>query len=342
MTTPLASMRPARALDVLGVEEVEERAYRWLLTHPGATAPDLAQALPLSLRKTQRLLDAIEAKGLVTYSPQRPRRYVPASPGLAMEALVLKRLDDLQRARALIQQMQEEAAPPGEQEQLVELLTAREAERQVFERMHETAQREVVTLIRLPILISPLDMPAEQAQRPHREAQRRGVRFRNIVDATFLAAPGMAERILGDVRAGEEVRVAPNVPFKMVLADRQLAFVPLNPDRPDSASLLVRSSALLDALHALFELLWERATPIRVSAAGELALDGAQASLPESLQGVVALLAAGLPDKVIARELDISASTLNRRLVEAMALMNADTRFQFGWLAALRLARRDD
>lgn len=332
--------RQARPFDILGIDEVEENAYRWLLTNPGTTVTDLALALRLSPRKAQRLLDAIEHKGLVTVSPQRPRRYVPASPGLAMEALVLKRLDELQRARAQIQQMQEETAHAGDREQLVELITARETERQVFERMHQTAQAEVLTLVRLPILISPLDVPPEQAQRPHREAQRRGVVFRNIVDSDFLAAPGMAERILGDVRAGEQVRTVPSLPFKMVLADHALAFVPLELNRPDSASLMVRSSALLDALHALFELLWESATPIQVSASGGLALDTAGTELPEPLQAVVSLLAAGLPDKVIARELGISASTLNRRIIEAMALLKADTRFQLGWLAALRLSGR--
>lgn len=340
MNRSTSASRQTRAFDILGIDEIEEDAYRWLLAHSGATVPDLAEAMRLSPRKAQRLLDAIENKGLVTVSPQRPRRYVPVSPGLAMEALALKRQDELQRARAQIQQLQEETAHDSEQEQLVELITARETERQVFERMHQTAQTEVLTLIRLPILISPLDVPPEQAQKPHREAQRRGVRFRNIVDASFLAAPGMADRILGDVRAGEQVRVVQSLPFKMVLADRNLAFVPLDLNRADSASLVVRSSALLDALHALFELLWEQATPIQASATGALALDAAGDELPEPLQAMVSLLAAGLPDKVIARELGISASTLNRRLIEAMALLNADTRFQLGWFAALKHSGR--
>lgn len=339
MTRQQREATAERPLDILDVAADEERAYRWLLAHAAATVPEMAQVLQLSPRKAQQLLDAIEAKGLVTYSPQRPRRYVPVSPTIAMEALVLKRMEDLQRARGVIQELQEQAAQhQGEQEQLVELITSRETERQAFEHLHGTAQQEVVTLIRLPILISRLDVPAEQAQRTHREAQVRGVRYRNIVDSAFLATPGMAERILGDVKAGEDIRVVPNLPFKMALADRRVAFIPMNLEQPDSPSLLVRSSALVDALYALFENLWERAVPIAFSRGGKLDMGDPGSELREQAQALVSLMAAGLPDKVIAQELGISASTLNRRIVEVMALLDADTRFQFGWLAALRLS----
>jgi predicted transcriptional regulator len=329
---------PRRDLDVLDIDEAEERAYRWLLAHPGSTAQELAQALPMSSRRVQRLLDGIEGKGLVTWSPQRPRRYVAASPALAMEALVLKRLEQLQRARGVIQELQEQAAQREDEEQLVELITSREATSQAYEHLQRTAQDEVLGLIRLPVLVTRIDVPPEQSQRTQRDTQARGVRYRSIVDGEFLATPGIAERVLVDVVAGEEIRVVPSLPFKMVLVDRRVAFIPLDLDRADSPSLLVRSVALVNALHALFELLWERAAPMDPGVGPEGAGQGGDQ--PESLQQVLALLAAGLADKVVARELDISGSTLNRRIVELMATLGAQTRFQLGWMAA-RQAMQD-
>ena len=332
---PRESERP---LDVLDIGVDEERVYRWLLTRPGATAQDVAQGLSLASRRTQRLLDTIEAKGLATYSPQRPRRYVAASPGTAMEALVLRRMEDLQRARSVIQDLQEQAAHQDDREQLVELITSREAERQAFEHMQRNAQHEIVGLIRLPILITRVDVPTEQGQSTQREAQARGVRFRSIVDTPFMETSGVAERVLSDVRAGEDIRVVPSLPFKMVMADRKVAFIPLNLEREDSPSLLVRSSALVDALYALFESLWQRAVPIAFAQGGKLEIGERDSVLREQAQTFVSLLAAGLPDKAVAHELGISASTLNRRIVDIMALLNASTRFQLGWLAALRLS----
>jgi sugar-specific transcriptional regulator TrmB len=333
-------MADARAFAALDIDEAEEHAYRWLLSHPGATVQEVGEALRLSPRRTQRLLDAIEVKGLATYSPQRPRRYVPASPHVAIEALALRREEDIQRARMLGRELQELVAAQrsGEQEPIVEMVTSHEAERQINEQIDRVAQQEVVSLVRLPLLISRPDEHNQQGQRTQREAQARGVRYRSIVDAEILTVPGAVKGIRRDMRAGEDVRVLPELPFKMALADRRAAFIPLNLEDPGTPSLLVRSSALLDALHALFELLWERAAPIAFPRGGSLEIGKPDARLREDTHELVTLMAAGLQDKAIAHELGMSASTLNRRIVETMRALDARTRFQLGWLAALRLS----
>ena len=58
-----ASPRP---LEVLGIDADEERVYRFLLTSGEATLEEVTRGLGLPARKTQRLLDAIGAKGLTT------------------------------------------------------------------------------------------------------------------------------------------------------------------------------------------------------------------------------------------------------------------------------------
>lgn len=327
-----------RALGILGISAEEEELYRCLLERGGATAAEAAQSLSLTPSRVQRLLEAVERKGLATHTPERPRRYVPAAPDIAMGALLLQRQEHLQRARGAVRELQEQAARRRpEPEQLVELITSLEAERHVFEQIRRSARHEVLTLIRPPLRISRLDASSEQEQRAQREAQMRGVQYRSIVDSAFLSLPGAVARTRSDMQAGELVRVFPDLPFKMMLADRRLAIIPLNLQESHSASLLVRSSALLDALYALFEILWERATPIAFSGAGQMRTEDAAVQLPERAAELIRLMAAGLNDKAIAFELGISASTLNRRLGELMKGLDARTRFQLGWLAAARL-----
>jgi DNA-binding NarL/FixJ family response regulator len=144
------------------------------------------------------------------------------------------------------------------------------------------------------------------------------------------------------MEAGEEVRVVSDLPFKMVMADRNVALIPLNLERPDSPSLLVRSSALLDALYAMFELLWERAAPIAVTPTDTLQIGEPGTHLPPEADRLIPLLAAGLNDKAIAYELGISASTLTRRITEVMQRLDAQTRFQLGWLAAKHWSAEGD
>ena len=328
-----------RLLDGLDIDEVEECAYRWLLGHPGATITEVARALPASQRRTQRLLETLQAKGLATHSPERPRRYIPASPNIAMEALILERQDKLQRARLAVQQLQAEADAGrrnGGDEPTVELVTSREAGRQIIEQIDRVAQHEIITLIRQPILISSLG--GSDIQDTQREAQERGVRFRSIADTDYLALAGALQRTRADMQAGEDIRVYPRLPFKMVLADRRIAFIPLNLEQSGGSSLLVRSSALLDALYALFEFLWERAVPISFTAAGDLEMGNADADALIESGELVAMLAAGLNDKAIAHELGISERTLGRRIVDLMRNLEARSRFQVGWIAALRHA----
>jgi sugar-specific transcriptional regulator TrmB len=335
-----AGMAHDRPFQVLGIVELEERAYRWLLAHPRSTLREIAQALSLSARKTQRLLDAIEAKGLTTHSPEHPCRYLPAAPDMALQALIMQRQKDLQSARAAASALQEQVAAQrhGEQEQVIELITSREAEAQVFEHMHRTAQEEVITLIRWPGRVSRLDVPSDEHGNSQREALARGVKFRSIVDAEFLAVPGAVERIRADMKTGEDVRVFPSLPFKLLVADRRIAIIPLNLQQPGSPVLLVRSSTLLDALCVLFDMLWDRAAPIGIGHAAMGETDTPTARWIKEVEDLLPLLAAGMNDKAIAHELGLSLRTLNRRIGDLSKGLDARTRFQAGWLAALRLS----
>jgi predicted transcriptional regulator len=327
-----------RPLETLGISAEEERSYRILLAKRLARADDIAPLLGLTPRRAQRLLEALAAKGLATHSPERPRRYMPVLPEFAVEAMVSQRQADLERVRAAIPDLTQHAASgrdTSERGEMVEIVSSRDAERRIFDQAQLVARHEVVTLVRPPLRITRLDAPFEQDQYQQRKARARGVRYRSIVDADHLALPGAPARVRSECESGEEIRVFPQLPFKIAIFDRRTAFIPLNPLQPDSPTLLVRSSALLDALYALFESLWERSTPIVFTPTGELKFGKQPSRRPEAAAKLIPLLAAGLNDKAIAHELDISPATLNRRLAELMKSLDTRTRFQMGWRAAL-------
>lgn len=333
----------ARPLAPLGIGEAEEQVYRSLLSHPDATVRDLAAALGMAPRTAQRLLDILEAKGLATHSPQRPRRYIPAAPDIAIERLIVQRQEGLEHARSAITALQEEAraaGPEGSRERVVEIISSREAEQQVLEHGIRTARHEVLSLVRPPVRVSRLDIPREQDQRLQRQARDRGVRLRTVVDAGFLEVPGTADAVRADIEAREEVRVVPELPVKLVLIDDRIGLIPLDLQQPDSPALLVRSSPLLDALGLLYEQIWVRAAPVSF-AYGDLDASTSDVALPDSAADLVRLLAAGLADKVIARELGVSVRTLERRIAQLMGDLDARTRFQMGWQAALRVGSPD-
>ncbi len=329
-----------RPFEVLGISEPEEHAYRWLLSQPGATVQQVARALASPVRSAQHILDALEARGLATHSPERPRRYLPGAPDMAIEALILHHQGALQRARAEAQELQntaESARSRNTSPVLVELITSREAEWQAFEQMQRSARSEVLFLERAPLRLTRVEVEEDYTTQYNMHAK--GVSYRCLVDAAFLALPGAPARVQRSIQNGQQYRAVPELPSKLVLVDRRIALVPLNPKDPGGHVLLVRASALLDTLYALFEMFWRSAAPIDLGRMGQ-GLTASESAEP--VDELVSLLAMGINDKTIASELDLSMRTLNRRVSDLMSALGARSRFQAGWLAAFRSMKREE
>lgn len=335
MNTLSSKFADAGTLEAIGVPAQEEQVYRMLLQRRGATAPELSAALAWPLRRLQGLLAALELKGLATRLPERVPRYLPAPPDIAIEALILKRQGELQRARLTASQLHEQAQqadlPRKSEQRIVEIVTGSEAQVRVYEQMQHAARHEFLGIERPPYVMGVANRNAAQGR-----AIARGVVYRNIVDTTTLELPGALDRLREHMDAGESTRVFSGVPLKLVVVDRSIALIPLSLERVYDASLLVRSSTLLDALCQLFEMMWARATPLAFSGADVSVQAETAPRRSADTERLLAMLAAGLNDKAIAHELGISIRTLDRRIVEFLKGLDARTRFQAGWLAALR------
>ncbi|WP_158883483.1 helix-turn-helix domain-containing protein [Rhodanobacter sp. L36] len=313
------------SLAALGINELEERLYCALLAHGASLATDISELLSVQLQETTQLLDGIEAKGLATHSPGQPRLYNAVPPGLAIEALASQRHAEIERARQKIAELEKFAdnAQGQKQEQLVEVISNRDTLWQITMHLHRTAQKELFGFIRLPVSNS------------HQEAIRPGLRYRSVSDLEFVQSPGAIEGLSRVAAMGEEVRVFPTLPIKMFIMDRRIGLILNAGSNSADPILLVRESPLLDALCALFELIWERATPLAFSERGAVEQGATGKRLSDAAKQMIPRLAAGVHDKSIAFEEGVSAVTLNRRISELMKHFDARTRFQLGWCAAL-------
>lgn len=320
---------------MLGIAAIDERIYRFLVGRHGATQSELATALSLGKRTVVRALEQLELSGLVRHSPEIPRRYFAAPPDLAIEALILKQQEAMQRARVTAQALQEAAVAgrrAGSPEQMIELIASRDGERLVFEQLYLGATTELVTLMRLPMRVSKMEPPYDLSLQL--QARDRGVRFRTLIDGDFLEAPGAVSYLRAEMSAGVEARTVSHLPFKLVMADRRVAIIPLKLEQSDSHILVVRASALLDALYALFEILWQRGAPVDAPAPAGHPSDAHRLGLGPDHDDLLRLLALGMNDKAIAAELSISLRTLERRVQALLKALGARTRFQAGYLLA--------
>jgi DNA-binding NarL/FixJ family response regulator len=135
----------------------------------------------------------------------------------------------------------------------------------------------------------------------------------------------VARRIIQDCAdAGEQARLLPSVPMKMKLADHTTAMLPLTPNGTAGA-LLIRAPVIISALREYFEMLWQRATPLNPQHPAPLA-----DRLPPAQQTVLELMAAGLNDQRIGRQLGISVTTVRRYIAIIMERLGVSTRFAAG------------
>jgi hypothetical protein len=129
-------------------------------------------------------------------------------------------------------------------------------------------------------------------------------------------------------RAGEQIRVLPELPTRLMVIGTTHAVVPEPLGYADEPRLLVRQGALVEALIMLFDELWSRAAPVP-----ELDLGAAR---PDLRGFLLRLLAAGQKDEQIARTLGMSLRTVRRRIADLMTDLGADSRFQAGVEAVRR------
>jgi Bacterial regulatory proteins, luxR family len=77
-----------------------------------------------------------------------------------------------------------------------------------------------------------------------------------------------------------------------------------------AGAVVVRAPVIITALREYFEMLWERATPVK----GRRPASGPRGGLSSTRQMVLGLMAEGLQDDAIAHRLGISTTTVRRHI----------------------------
>lgn len=324
---------------VLGFTAGQEAIYLALLDKPSSSEAELRGETGLRQAEVHKGLAALEQRGFITEVPTTPSRYQPVPPDLAVGKGILDIQAEIEEARIEAFQLAERFRATSERAQpsrLIEIVTGADAVDQVWHELAGSARDEVLVVDRPPYV-----NPGEVETELEPESLAHGVRWRTIYSAEALEIPEKFDGIRRVIEAGEEARTLHSVTTKLAIVDLKIALVPLEFAKPvikDAA--LVHASFLLEALSLLFELLWERASPLshvgRSDRPKEEGLD------PET-EAVLRLLMAGLKDDTIARTLRVSRSTVLRRIRDLLRTLDAQTRFQAGAMATrLGLIRFDD
>lgn len=204
-----------------------------------------------------------------------------------------------------------------------------QAARGILATVTSGAQREIL-----------LSLPAEDPWEENAEDRERGPWPRYAGTRPDLLRVLLPEAARFDVRVreraqvlhahGGEVRTAASPPAWLLIVDAEVAVVPV--DGGPGLSVVREPSVVATLWHTLTGA-WGEARPFD----GRYDHDSARSASALIDESILRMLLNGLEDKVIARRLDISLRTCQRRIADLMDALGARTRLQAGYVLGRRL-----
>jgi DNA-binding CsgD family transcriptional regulator len=264
------------------------------------------------------------------HTPDAPATFQPTRPDLALQCVlggILARLvadsDRLGAGYRALTELQARADCQAGASPLVEVTTRRRDVLSWSRELINSAHQDWMTLetfaTDMPVTDDYIVAPAP--------AVKRSVRVRSIYDRAFTQSPVGARIIRSLLADGQQARILAELPMKMQLADENCVLLPLTPTGTGGA-VLVHAQPVVRALREYFEMLWDRAVPYGCV--------GAATGLTGRQRGVLNLLAQGLTDDAIAKQLGCSTKTIGREAATIANRLGAASRFAAGAAAQRR------
>ncbi len=319
----------------LGFTSLQERVYRQLLSDPTADLATLAERTGRTDEDVANALDALAESQVIRIEASGVS---VADPALALGRLIEAREDELMSAYRTVSGTRSEVASlqmgftraPTGPEPDIERLEGVEA---VRERIAELAffARVSVDAVQPG---GPQSAAALEASRPlDLRAVRRRLRMRVVHEVRVLQDELNRLHLRELVMLGVGARVSDPPIGRMLIIDRQVALVPIDPDDSRRGALVVRNPGLVAGLQDLFDRTWAAASELPWGTAEQDA-DGEEVT--DSDRQVLAMLASGCTDETAAREIGVSVRHLRRRIARLMSVLGARSRFEAGAEAARR------
>ncbi|WP_127130036.1 LuxR family transcriptional regulator [Georgenia sp. SYP-B2076] len=317
--------------ETLGLDANAIAVYRTLLSSPGATHPQLVERTGLGHDEVHALIDVLEERGFLRRGHTDPTDLRTESPQVAFERLLGQQEEKLHREQEQLSAIRSGAAELIDEYQ-------RAVNRRIGAVEHLTGVDEIVSRLRelSQNVSNTLDSVITMAPTPHMLAQAktdeepflaRGIKNRSIYPAAARHAEGVPEYAAWLAERGAAARTSITVPNRILIYDGEVAVLNFDPEDYWRGAVIVNTPGVVATLRALFELLWEGGTDLAPTAADE---DQLRPEERELLQ----LLARGMKDEAIARQLGISIRTVRRMINTLSSRMGTASRFALGVRAA--------
>ncbi|MFI6689991.1 LuxR C-terminal-related transcriptional regulator [Streptomyces sp. NPDC050485] len=311
--------------------------YRAVLLHHEHDRARLADRLGMSPAQVQRAMDRLTALALLRPSWEQPDLVRAISPDLGLELMLQREQQDLalrqerlaQTRTALAMLATEYAStgatgafPPADGTELLEGLD------QIRTRLETLASRCTHEALSFQPGGALPTAAIEAGQPLNEQAMLRGVCFRSLYLQSITNDRVTISYVKWARSHGSEIRLAPSLPMRLLIVDREEAVIPGNPRNGQPTALLIRTPPVIRALEALFEAYWKDSEPMEPPSDTPAGPE----PTPQERE-MLRMLADGDKDETVARALGISVRTERRMVADITARVGAGNRFELAMKA---------
>ena len=327
-------------LDLAGLDAVTESIYLGVLGSGKTNVWQVAEDFRMTDADAMARLEALRDLGLVSLLEGGAGEYASVDPRYALRAMADRISDRVSHIRERIPALVEyfgRAPKSDDGDAQTTVLTDTDAVAGWYTRLQHQAKSEFLAFDRPPYVSASLD-PFEAV------VLKRGVDWRAIYTIASFDEGATWDEVAGLAQQGEQSRITDDLPIKLAIADSTTALVSLSLEPGNVDALVTHSPALVAAFRQLFEFHWARSLPLpaaRERFEGAVAptwgeKDRVERAATSEERALLALIAVGMKDDAIARQLGVSPRTLRRRSQDLLAELGALNRFQAGAEAARR------
>jgi sugar-specific transcriptional regulator TrmB len=258
-------------LTILGLGTYEARAYAALLKRRHLSASELSKLGHIPNGRIYNILDGLVQKGFCLTAPGPVRKYGAVRPEVAVGQLMEEekaRLAKRQRnMAAVVVRLEEEFAKREDNIsplEFIQVLTAKSSQADRFHEMVISAKKDLRAFCKRPYAVGRTFDEPGKVTKPVDDALAAGIRTRGLWEIEEDNLENFITWVSHFEREGEEVRVIDHLPMKLLIVDDTAVMFTLQNSvaRNECTSMVVHHSDITQALIALYEMFWEKATTL--------------------------------------------------------------------------------
>jgi DNA-binding CsgD family transcriptional regulator/predicted DNA-binding transcriptional regulator len=324
-------------LEELGLSPAAEAVYRAMVSEPRIRIVELCEQLELTEQEVRTGLDELVRFTLLRESRDDPGQLRTVSPEIGLRTLLKRQEEELDHRQRELARTRRQVIDAVAEYATLQPDAVVAGTRRLVGLDAIQAQLEILTRDLNSECLSIMPGGAQShaslaASQPlDQDALARGVRVLTLYQNSVRNSPETLAYARWLTDLGGQVRTAPILPPRLLVFDRKIAVVPIDPANSKLGALCTTEPGFVASLAAVFDQAWSTAVPLGAAAPTDF-----DTGLTPVDRELLKLLATGLTDEAAGRRLGLSARTVRRQMAALMERLDAASRFEAGLKAAQR------